>query len=232
MSNNNVVLSGLARRLVREGVVDEEAAKGAVASAQSEGKPLPVHLTEKGVASGAQICALASDEFGTPVFDLSTILPESLPQKLVDSKLVSKHHALPLYKRGNRLFVALSDPTNLHALDEIKFNTGLTTEAILVEADKLSQAIEAYLNAAEESIGEALGGLDEEALDGLDVESVENDKQEVDEGSEVDEAPIVRFVNKVLLDAIKMGASDIHFEPYEKTYRGQVPRRWHIARNG
>lgn len=213
-----IQLNGLARRLVRDGLLEESSAKEAMASAQANKVPLPFELVESKVVSSAIICSVAAEEFGAPSFDLSSISPSTLPTKLVDVKLVSKHQALPLFKRGNRLYVAVADPTNLHALDEIKFNTGLTTEAIVVEADKLKAAIEAYLNATEESIGDALGGLDEEALDDLDIEAV-NDDEKNEDSSDVDEAPIVRFVNKVLLDAIKMGASDIHFEPYEKSYR-------------
>lgn len=219
MNNPAPSLSGLARRLVKDGLITEELARESISKSQKEGRPLPFELIESGDLNSAQICLAASDEFGTPIFDLSCIQPTSIPGKLVDSKLVSKHQSLPLFKRGNRLFVGVSDPTNLHALDEIKFNTGLNTEAVVVEADKLSRAIEAYLNAAEESIGDALGGLDEDALEDLDIQTVDTENKDDDDTSDVDEAPIVRFVNKVLLDAIKLGASDIHFEPYEKTYR-------------
>jgi len=217
MNSPNVTISGLARRLVRDGLIDEDSVRQAIVNAQKNGHPLPFELIGK--ISAKAICQAASDEFGTPVFDLSAIPVANIPNKLVDPKLVSKHNALPLFKRGNRLFVAVVDPTNLHALDEIKFNTGLTTEAIVVEADKLAPRIDAYLNAAEETLGDTLGGLDEDGLDGLDIEAVDDTKPKGDESSDVDEAPIVRFVNKVLLDAIKMGASDIHFEPYEKSYR-------------
>lgn len=221
MNNPAPSLSGLARRLVKDGLLDEELARKSVTNAQKGGRPLPFELLDASTLSAVQICQVASEEFGTPIFDLSSIQTTSIPAKLVDSKLVSKHQALPLFKRGNRLFVAVADPANLHALDEIKFNTGLNTEAVVVEADKLGRAVEAYLNAAEESLGDALGGLDQEDLDDLDVQAVDSSGKGGgdDESSEVDEAPIVRFVNKVLLDAIKMGASDIHFEPYEKAYR-------------
>jgi type IV pilus assembly protein PilB len=218
MNSPSVSLSGLARRLVRDGLIDEEKARKSILASQKSGKPLPFELISSGEISARQICSAASEEFGTPIFDLSSIQKTSIPEKIVDNKLISKHYTLPLFKRGNRLFVAVADPTNLHALDEIKFNTGLTTEAILVEADKLASAIAAYLNAAEETIGDTLGGLDDEGLDDLNIQSGEG-KDDDDDSSEVDEAPIVRFVNKVLLDAIKMGASDIHFEPYEKSYR-------------
>lgn len=219
MNNPAISLSGLARRLVRDGLLDEESAKESIANATQANKSFPLELIDSGKLSGIEICSAASDEFGSPVFDLSCISTTNLPDLNIDSKLISKHQVLPLFNRGNRLFVAVSDPTNLHALDEIKFNTGLNTEAILVEADKLHQAVESFVNASEESLGDALGGFDDDDLDGLDIEAVDMDSKQDDDTSEVDEAPIVRFVNKVLLDAIKMGASDIHFEPYEKSYR-------------
>ncbi|PCK09158.1 MAG: type IV-A pilus assembly ATPase PilB [Alteromonadaceae bacterium] len=212
------MLSGLARRLVRDQLIPEEEAQHASEQAIREKVPFPLFLVNSGSVSAIAIANAASEEFGTPVIDLGSITSDSFPKDLVDSKLIQKHSALPIFKRGNRLYVAVADPTNLHGLDEIKFNTGLNAETVLVEADKLQSAIDHYLNAAEESIGDALGGLDEDALDGLDIETVE-DASDAKDDSDVDEAPIVRFVNKVLLDAIKMGASDIHFEPYEKAYR-------------
>ena len=220
MNNSSVSLSGLARRLVRDGLIDEDSAKESIVEATQEGVPLPFKLVESKKLSATQICTAASDEFGSPVFDLSCLAKGGTLEKLVDPKLVGKHQVVPLYSRGNRLFIGVSDPTNLRALDEIKFNTGLNTEAILVEADKLKVAVDSYINAAEETLGDALGNFDDEGLDDLDIEAVDADgKKDDDDTSEVDEAPIVRFVNKVLLDAIKLGASDIHFEPYEKRYR-------------
>ena len=217
-SQQKVSLNGLARKLVRDGLLNEQDALKAMESANTNSKSLPLTLIESGLLSGLEICTAASEEFGTPLLDLSALLTNTLPKGLVDTKLIAKHQALPLFKRGNRLFVAVSDPANLHALDEMKFNTGLTTEAILVEANKLQTSIETYLNASEETLGDALGDLDEDSLEDLDIQAV-GDEDRDDDSSEVDEAPIVRFVNKVLLDAIKMGASDIHFEPYEKSYR-------------
>ena len=212
------MLSGLARRLVKDELITEEEATQAVDNARKDKVPFPLYLVNNGSISSLTIAQTASDEFGTPLFDLDCLDRSTLPKELVDTSLIKKHQALPIFKRGNRLYLGLSDPTNLHALDEIKFNTGLTTEGLLIEADKLHKAIEEYLNAEEETLGDTLGGLDEEDLDSLDIEAVDEDKQQEDT-SEADEAPIVRFVNKVLLDAIKTGASDIHFEPYEKAYR-------------
>ncbi|MCW8196547.1 type IV-A pilus assembly ATPase PilB [Proteobacteria bacterium 005FR1] len=214
------VISGLARRLVNDGLIDEDTAQTTLAHSVRNKLPFALQLATDSQIDSLSVATAASDEFGTPLFELSALNPESVPADLIDQKLIRKHHALPLLKRGNRLFIAVADPTNLHAFDEIKFNTGKNVEPVVVEADKLSAAIEAFLNRQEESIGDALGGLDEESLDDLNIEAVDEDGPAADDGgNEADEAPIVRFINKVLLDAIKGGASDIHFEPYEKTYR-------------
>lgn len=220
MGSQAIVISGLARRLVRDNVLSDEEARLALEEAAREKLPLPIYLTQKSGISALTIASAASEEFGTPLCDLRSIRKDSIPVGLVDKKLIGKHHALPLFKRGNRLFVAVTDPTNLHAIDEIKFNTGLNTEAVLAEADLLHTYIEAYLNAEEETLSDSLGGLDGDDLDSLDVEAVdESGARAAEDTSDIDETPIVRFINKVLLDAIKIGASDIHFEPYEKSYR-------------
>ncbi|GAB2189098.1 type IV-A pilus assembly ATPase PilB [Sessilibacter sp. MAH1] len=215
-------LSGLAKRLVSDGILSEEDARNAVKNAKAEKIPLAWYIANAQLASAKAVAQISSDEFGTPIFDIDAIRPDAIPRGLIDNKLVQKHHTLPLFKRGNRLFIGLSDPTNLSAIDEIKFNTGLSTEAVLIEGDKLQKAIEAYLNQEDENINN-ISGLEDESLENLDVQSVEDGNGEEDT-SEVDEAPIVRFVNKVLLDAIKGGASDIHFEPYEKTFRVRYRR--------
>ena len=223
MTDQNLQLSGLARRLVNDGLLKEDDAFAAMEKARAEKIPFAWYLSSSKLLASTQVAQVSSDEFGTPIFDLSVLRSDLIPKQVVDTKLIQKHRTLPLFKRGNRLFIGLSDPTNVQAIDEIKFNTGLSTDAVLVEADKLQAAIEAYLSEEEETIGDSLGGLDEEGLDDLDVQAVTDDPQETDD-SEVDEAPIVRFVNKVLLDAIKSGASDIHFEPYEKTFRVRFRR--------
>ena len=215
---NATPLSGLARRLVRDGILDEETAQHSYQEAAQERAPFVNYLVQNEIADGNRIAEAASDEFGTPYFDLHAFNPESYPRGLIEEKLIRKHHTVPLFRRGNRLFIALSDPTNLRALDEIKFHTGLSTDAVLVEESALSEAIKAYLEAQEDDAGGALGDL-EEGLEELDVEAFDDDKGQDDSSAEVDDTPIVRFVNKVLLDAIKQGASDIHFEPYERTYR-------------
>lgn len=215
-NNRNVTLTGLARRFVDDGLLDEETAKDAFIQASQNRIPLITYLTQNQLADSSKLAFSAAMEFGVSVLDLDSFLPEMMPEKVVDEKLVRKHNALPLYKRGNRLFIAVSDPTNIQALDEIKFNTGLSTDAILVDDSKLRAAIDKYL----ESQDTTMGDLDDADLEGVETEGGEG---EDDDGSvsatDVDDAPIVKYVNKMLLDAIRSGASDIHFEPYEKIYR-------------
>jgi type IV pilus assembly protein PilB len=215
-NNRNVTLTGLARRFVDDGLLDEETAKDAFLQASQNRIPLITYLTQNQLADSSKLAFSAAMEFGVSVMDLDAFLPEMMPEKVVDEKLLRKHNALPLYKRGNRLFIAVSDPTNIQALDEIKFNTGLSTDAILVDDAKLRAAIDRYL----ESHDSTMGDLEDADLEGVETESGDH---EDDDGSvsttEVDDAPIVKYVNKMLLDAIRGGASDIHFEPYEKAYR-------------
>jgi len=218
MNNPNPIsLNGLARRLVADNLIDSDIAAKTMAQAKKEGVPFVDMLVGKEILDARTIARVAAEEFGSPVFDLTALNKDSIPLKLVDEKLIRKHHTLPIARRGNRLFLAVTDPTDIHALDEIKFNTGINTEAVLVEADKLKIAIEQYFNAQEGNLGDALGSLDDN-LEDLDVQAVD-DVGKADDTVEADEAPIVKYINKVLLDAIKGGSSDVHFEPYEKSYR-------------
>ncbi|WP_445361281.1 type IV-A pilus assembly ATPase PilB [Microbulbifer sp. EKSA005] len=210
-------LSGLAKRLVADQIFDESTALSAVKAARRENQSFVQHIAETKLVKSSELAKIASQAFGTPLFDLSSYNFELIPRDIVDDKLVSKHFALPLYKRGNRLFVAVADPTNLAGLDEINFNTGLSTDPVIVEADKLAKAIENYLSQGDD-MGAGLDGMEDEELDALNVGEDDSDRSS-DEEPGGDEAPVVRFVNKVLLDAIRTGASDIHFEPYEKSYR-------------
>ena len=218
-ANTPIPLSGLARRLVQDGVLDEQVARQALQDARQHKVPFVTHVVERNLADGSRIAESASDEFGTPLLDLAAFNIETSPKNLIDPKLIEKHHAIPLFKRGNRLYLAVSDPTNLHALDEIKFHTGISTEAILVEESQLAKVMQRFLKAAEEASGSNFSSLDDVGLEDLDIESGEKKPEDGETRSETDDTPIVRFVNKVLLDAIKGGASDIHFEPYEKNYR-------------
>jgi len=213
---SNVVLSGLARKLIQDGFLDEPTALDAVANAQKNKVNLVSYLVDNNFADSKSIAVTASTEFGVPLFDVNAIDFEQIATSLVSEPLIKKHHAIPLFKRGKRLYVGVSDPTNLSALDEFKFHSGLTTEAVLLEETKLTALIEKII---EEKENEDIGNFDDDDFDDLDLETVNEDAAKDDDDAGADEAPIVRFVNKILLDAIKKGASDLHFEPYEKRYR-------------
>lgn len=204
----------LIRFLVQAGVLDENDAKTHAEDAVKKKTPLISHLVSNHIVGSNKIASLASLEFGIPFCDLNGIDTQHLATNLVDEKLIRKHHALPLFKRGNRIFIAVSDPTNFQALDEIKFHTRLNTEAILVEEDKLAKLIEYTLESSDTSMMDLL----DKDLDNIDISAGDEPSAE-DESSNIDDAPIVRYVNKILLDSIKKGVSDIHLEPYEKSFR-------------
>jgi type IV pilus assembly protein PilB len=211
-------LGGLPQRLVQDGIVEEAAMLEAMNLARERKTSIVTQLVGSGAANARDIAVAASNEFGVPLFDLDSIALDLETVRLVSDKLLSKHRVLPLFRRGKRLFLAVADPTNLHAIDEIKFQTSLGIEAIVVEDDKLQKAIDKAI----EQVDSQIAALTEE--EGMDLESLETvgGDEELDNketGSDVEDAPIVRFVNKVMLDAIRRGASDIHFEPYEKIYR-------------
>jgi type IV pilus assembly protein PilB len=210
-------LGGLPQRLVQDGVVEEAAMMEALA-ATKDGSSIVTQLVRSGAANARDIAIAASSEFGVPLFDLdaSNIDPETV--RLVSEKLLTKHRVLPVFKRGKRLFLAVADPTNLHAIDEIKFQTGMGVEAVVVEDDKLQKAVD---KAVEQADNQMPAFSEEEGmdLDSLEVTSGDEGPEDKVTRDDVEDAPIVRFVNKLMLDAIRRGASDIHFEPYEKTYR-------------
>jgi len=209
-------LTGIARRLVAEGTLADADARKAVESATKQKIPLGTYLIEHALANGAQVAMAASAEFGVPLFDAEALDLAQVPIKLVSEELITRHKALPLFKRGNRLFVGLSDPTNLRALDEIKFQSSHSVEPILMSEEQLGIAIERALNAASTTID---GIEDSEGLEALEMgDGADLGDTGVDAMND-DEKPIVKFVNKILVDAIKRGASDIHFEPYENNYR-------------
>ena len=213
--NDSVSLTGLARQMVLAELLDEKTAQHAQVQAQRNKLSLVTYLVQNKLVKSRVLAELASDQFGVSFVDLNAIDKESQPKDLVTEKLVRQHRVLPLWRRGNKLFVAVSDPTNHQAITDIQFSTGMNTEAILVEDDKLGDAIEKFFDSA----GSGLEDLADVDLDGLDVEAVNDDKEVTGDGNSADDAPVVRFVNKMLLDAIKKGSSDLHFEPYEKTYR-------------
>ncbi|HEY9036998.1 MAG TPA: type IV-A pilus assembly ATPase PilB [Pseudomonadales bacterium] len=214
-----VSFSGLARRLVKDNIITEEMAREATLLAEQESRPVVSVLVEKGHVDSKVLAAKAARDFGMPLIHLDAVEPSMMPSGLVDTKLIAKHHALPLFKRGTRLFIAISDPTNVGALDDFTFNTGLSADAILADETLLSRAIGKFLE-AQESLNSGFDDLGDVDLEGLDIEAVDENAPGGDDDMQgADEAPIVRFVNKLLIDAIKGGSSDIHVEIYEKAIR-------------
>lgn len=218
---NLVGITGIARRLVLDGAMEESSARSAMANAAEAKIPLAQWMAEKKLVTAPQLAAANAIEFGMPLLDVTTFDPTNSAIKLVSEELLQKHHVLPLFKRGSKLFVGVSDPTKTHALDEIKFHTNLTVEPILVDEDSLRRTLDQWLNAAS-NLSSAFGGDDDDGLENLEI-GTDDDMAAASEGSGVDakgdDTPVVKFVNKVLVDAIKRGASDIHFEPYETDYR-------------
>ena len=211
-------LGGLPQRLVQDGVVDESGMHLALHAAAEKRTSFVTQLIAAGAATARDIALAAASEYGVPLLDLNALAIDLDTVKAVSDKLLVKHRVLPLFRRGKKLFLGVADPTNLHAIDEIKFQTGLAVEAIVVEDDKLQK----YLDKAIEQADTSMPSLGEE--EGVDLEALEVSGGDEELGAdvsrdEVEDAPIVRFVNKVMLDAIRKGASDIHFEPYEKTFR-------------
>jgi type IV pilus assembly protein PilB len=213
--NDAVSLSGLARQVAQAGLLDEKDAQQAQLQAARNKLPLITYLVQNKLVKARALAELTAEQFGVAFFDLGALDKEGQPRDLVSEKLIRQHRALPLWRRGNKLYVAISDPSNHQAVTDIQFSTGLNTEGVLVEDDKLGDAIEKFFDTS----GNAMDDLGDMDLDGLDVEAVDEDKQDSGAGNEADDAPVVRFVNKMLLDAIKGGSSDLHFEPYEKAYR-------------
>ena len=211
-STSSASFSGLARQLVSQGVVSETAARQALEQSEAKKTPLLTALIDQeGVSATAIAQAIAAD-FGLPAYDLGALDPSSIPADQIKEELITAHNAVPIARRGAKLFIAISDPTNSEPLDKYKFTSGLSVEAVVVEDNKL-QDLRTRLLEGNSALSE---GLD--ASFDLEVDSDEVKNNE-DESSDVDETPVVRFVNKVLLDAIKRGASDIHIEPYEKVFR-------------
>jgi type IV pilus assembly protein PilB len=211
----NPPLSGLARALVQAGQLKEGEADQLLAQAHSSKTSLIEQIIVSQKASALDIARFVADTFGYPLLDLNAFDEAHIPSDAIDRKLIATHKVIPLNKRGNRLSVAIADPTNLRALDEIRFQTGLAVDPIVVEQPKLAPLVNKYA----ESASEALKSLtnDDINLDFLDEDATA--KAEEAAGQDIDDAPVVKFIQKMLLDAINDGASDIHFEPYEKYYR-------------
>jgi type IV pilus assembly protein PilB len=217
-SGSRLALSGLPQRLVQDGVVSEDAAVMALQAAKDKKSHFVTQLVGAGAAKPRDIAIAAAAEFGVPLFDLDALPIDLEVTRLVSDKLLAKHRCLPMFKRGKRLFLGVADPTDLHAIDEIKFQTGLGVDAVVVEDDKLQKLVDKAIEGAEQQMPD-LGEDEGMELDALEVSGGEELETDGVSRDDVEDAPIVRYVNKLLLDAIRRGASDIHFEPYEKIYR-------------
>ena len=211
-------LNGLARRLVKDGFISNTAAQGATETAFKNQVSVIKYLVDNELVNAATIANVAADEYSTPLLDIASIDLDIIPRTMVDKALIRKHHALPVFHRGNRLFVAISDPTNRQALQDIQFQTAVNVEEVLVQEDKLDSLIDSFLESQE---GSGLGDLGEEDVE-LSLEAVDEEgggPEDEDTASIADDTPVVRYINKMLMDAIRGGSSDLHFEPFEKTYR-------------
>jgi len=208
-------ISGLARALAQHGVMSEAEAEAIQVQSQSSGVPFVEQVLSGKRLSAQQLAVFASRAFGVPLLDLSSFDVDQINKEYFDTRIAQSRRVLPLHKRGNRLYVATSDPANLQALDEVRFKTNLVVEPVVVEDDKLAAAIVKLVEASGASLKEMA------ALEDIEVTLEDGSVQPttVDEDSEVEDAPVVRYIQKVLIDAITAGASDIHFEPYEKYYR-------------
>ena len=215
-----MALHGLPKRLVDDHLIEPQDLQVATTSAKTAKLSLVQYLCEKKLVSDTAIANSAAKEFGIPIYSLEHHNNDHIPKDIIDTKLLKKHQVMPLVQRGNRLFVAVADPTNHRALNEIQFQTGIAVEPVLALYSSITKALEKWLETnADQDIGEVLGTIDDMHLDDLDMEAIDDDDKDSSESNGEDEAPIVRFINKMLIDAIKLGASDIHFEPYEKSYR-------------
>src|SRR5512135_1379403 len=208
-------ISGLARALAQHGVMSESEAEAVQAQSQTAGISFAEQVLSGKRLSAQQLAVFASRAFGVPLLDLAGFDLDQVNREYFDARMAQTRRVLPLHKRGNRLYVATSDPANLQALEEVRFKTNLVVEPVVVEDDKLAQAIARLAEAKGATLNEmaAMEDLELELQDGNVVALTDDDT------SEVDDAPVVKYIQKILIDAISQGVSDIHFEPYEKSYR-------------
>jgi len=217
VSATSAPLTGLPRRLVQDGIIDEESVLAAVKEARARQISFVAHLVATEKVDPRKIAVAASHEFGVPMMDIEVLQLDLDAVRKVDQKLITKHRVLPLILRGKRLFLGVSDPTNIASIDDIKFQTGCRVDPVVVEQDKLDELV----NKALEAVDTSMSNFDDDDFDleSLEISSGEDEIADEISRDDVEDAPVVRFVNKILLDAIKRGASDVHFEPYEKAFR-------------
>lgn len=207
---------GLIKSLINKGFIDETDTPELISQAKKEKISVLSYILSRQLVDNYSVAMIAVEEFGLPFLDLDVIDIQQLPLSELTDSLIREHQVLPLFKRNNTLFIALSDPTNSHTLNQIKFHTRQQTEIIIVEDNKLNTTIQLCLDAQETTIADI---LDENISIIEEEEPLPTQQNQIENSSEIDDAPIVRFVKKILVDAIKKGASDIHVEPYEHFFR-------------
>ena len=213
----NVPANGLLISLIRAGIIQDDQSGLLQDRARSEKKTLVTYLIDNDIVTSSQLAEICEQEYGIPLLDLDAFDLGEIPQKYLNAKLIEKHHALPIYTQGNTLYIAVSDPTNVTALEDFGFTFSLHTEALLVDERKLQYAINRLMEPTEDEFSKSMG---DDAIGDLEVGDVDDARlQETAETNSEDDAPIVKYINKVLIDAVRKGASDLHFEPYEKKYR-------------
>jgi type IV pilus assembly protein PilB len=212
----STALSGLARTLVQKGRLQEADAEAIQTQANASSISFVTQLIQSTKMTAQEVADFASQTFGYPLLDLSAIDVDHIPKDLLPSKLMQERRAVGLFKRGTRIFVAMSDPTNLQALDDIKFQTGMIVDPIVVEDGKLASLLDKTTESAADKLDELVGEDIDMGL--LEDEGGSGEKKE-EAAVEIDDAPVVKYIQKILLDAINAGVSDIHFEPFEKFYR-------------
>lgn len=205
-------ISGLASSLAARGLLPLDKLQQITTHAQQEKKSLVSYLVENDFIESLALAQFCEAEYGIPLLDSATFNLDNIPEKFINEKLIEKHHVLPVYVQQKTLYIAMSDPTNVSALEDFGFSFAMHTEALLVEEKFLSKAIEALLEDDVSSLGE-MGDIDD-----IEVDDSDSRLDEAQGGSD-DDAPIVKYINSILIDAVRKGASDLHFEPYEKKYR-------------
>lgn len=208
--------SGLALSLAASSLISEQDSQRFSSQAKAQHKPLTTFLIENQILSSRELADFCEQEYGVPLLDLDAFELGDIPPKYINQKLIEKHHALPIYLQGHTLYIAMADPTNVAALEEFGFNFGLHTEALLVEEEKLVRAIGKLLEHDQENLN--VDDIDDADISGLEVADEQSRLDETVNSSD-DDAPIVKYINKIMMDAIRRGASDLHFEPYEHKYR-------------
>ncbi len=213
----NAPANGLLVSLIRAGIIQDGQSGLLQERARNEKKTLVTYLIDNDIVTSSQLAEICEQEYGIPLLDLDAFDLGEIPQKYLNAKLIEKHHALPIYTQGNTLYIAVSDPTNVTALEDFGFTFSLHTEALLVDERKLQYAINRLMEPTEDEFSKSMG---DDAIGDLEVGDVDDARlQETAETNSEDDAPIVKYINKVLVDAVRKGASDLHFEPYEKKYR-------------